>query len=97
MNKQTSRKLEAMCAMVISSTGKDIDLTHAHRTAKKKWNKTPGHLRTSEVMEVIAVYAVGKAYEIGLVGGTWSPWQPIRHMYQSRSKYGQSTKKEIQI
>jgi hypothetical protein len=87
MNKKKSDRLKVECARLILRINKDINLKHAHRAAKKLWTRIPPTKRTPRMLNSVCRAAVCRAYEVGRVGGTWTPWQSIRKVFRHRGKY----------
>ena len=91
MNKQKAMELKNAVARAIKRTGKDIDLKHSCRLARRMWTDVPTTRRTDVKLQFVAMAAVAKAYEVGMIGGTWTPWQRIRKVFVPRSKYAPAT------
>jgi hypothetical protein len=94
MNEQKATQIKREVARIIMKTGEDIDLKHACRLARRYWRNTPTTRRSKETLEFVSLAAVARAYELGLKGGTWSPWQRIRKMFVPRSKYDPATEEK---
>jgi len=84
---RTVKELKKVVARWILKLDPEVDFVHATRVAKKLWNHVPRNLRGPEAMNAVALAAVERALAVGKVGGTWTPWQKVRYIYRSRSKY----------
>ena len=94
MNESKATEIKRAVARVIMKTGKDIDLKHACRLAKRMWTNVSASKRSDAKLQFIAIAAVGRAYEVGMIGGTWTPWQSIRKVFVPRSKYSPTKENE---